>query len=82
MLRSLIISLGKKYVISGINDLLEKYKDNVAEIAGTLEIWIKRLQIVIEELKTILSRVSDGKIDDKEVKDSVKEIEQIVKEWK
>ena len=64
MLRSLIISLGKKYVISALNDLLEKYKDNVTEIAGTLELWIKRLQIVIEELKTILSRVSDGKIED------------------
>ena len=63
-MKSLIIYLGKKYVISGINDLLEKYKDNVTEITGTLEIWIKRLQIVIEELKTILSRVSDGKIED------------------
>ena len=80
-MKSLIIYLGKKYVISGINDLLEKYKDNVTEISGTLELWIKRLQIVIEELKTILSRVSDGKIEDEEVKDSVKEIEKIVKEW-
>ena len=80
-MKSLIIYLGKKYVISGINDLLEKYKDNVTEISGTLELWIKRLQIVIEELKTILSRVSDGKINDDEVKDSVKEIEKIVKEW-
>ena len=81
-MKRLIIYLGKKYVISGINDLLEKYKDNVTEISGTLELWIKRLQIVIEELKTILSRVSDGKIEDEEVKDSVKEIEKIVKEWK
>ena len=81
-MKSLIIYLGKKYVISGINDLLEKYKGNVTEISGTLELWIKRLQIVIEELKTILSRVSDGKIEDEEVKDSVKEIEKIVKEWK
>lgn len=81
-MKSLIIYLGKKYVISGINDLLEKYKDNVTEISGTLELWIKRLQIVIEELKTILSRVSDGKIEDEEVKDSVKEIEKIVKDWK
>ena len=81
-MKSLIIYLGKKYVISGINDLLEKYKDNVTEITGTLEIWIKRLQIVVEELKMILARVSDGKIEDEEVKDSVKEIEKIVKDWK
>lgn len=81
-MKRLIIYLGKKYIISGINDLLEKYKGNVTEISGTLELWIKRLQIVIEELKKILSRVSDSKIEDEEVKDSVKEIEKIVKDWK
>ena len=81
-MKSLIIYLGKKYVISAINDTLEKYKDNVSEISGKLELWIKRLQIIIEELKNILSRISDGKIEDKEVKESVKEISDIIQNWK
>ena len=81
-MKSLIIYLGKKYVISAINDTLEKYKDNVSEISGKLELWIKRLQIIIEELKNILSRISDGKIEDKEVKEAVKEISDIIQNWK
>lgn len=80
-MKTLIVYFAKKYVISALNDLLEKYKDNVAEISGTLELWIKRLQVIVEELKTILSRVSDGKIDSDEIEESVKEIEQIVKDW-
>ena len=80
-MKSFIIYLGKKYIISAINDTLEKYKDNVSEISGKLELWIKRLQIIIEELKNILSRISDGKIEDKEVKASITEIEKIIKEW-
>ena len=80
-MKSFIIYLGKKYIISAINDTLEKYKDNVSEISSKIELWIKRLQIIIEELKNILSRVSDGKIEDKEIKDSITEIEKIIKEW-
>lgn len=83
MFKNIIISLGKKYIVASINDLLEKYKDNFSEISGTLELWIKRLQIIIEEMKNILSRVTDdNKIDDKEIKESIKEISDIIQNWK
>ena len=78
MIKSLVISLGKKYIISALNELLEKYKDNVVEISKVIELWIKRLQIIVEELKNILARISDNKIDDKEIKESVKEISDII----
>lgn len=81
-MKSFIIYLGKKYIISAINDTLEKYKENVSEISLTLELWIKRLQIIIEELKNILNRITnDNKIEDEEIKDSIKEVEKIIKEW-
>ena len=77
----MIIWLAKKYIISALNDLLEKYKDNVTVISDALQLWITRLLVVIEELKKILARVSDGKIENDEVKESVKEIESIIKNW-
>ena len=77
----MIIWLAKKYIISALNDLLEKYKDNVNVISDALQLWITRLLVVIEELKKILARVSDGKIENDEVKESVKEIETIIKNW-
>lgn len=77
----MIIWLAKKYIISALNDLLEKYKDNVTVISDALQLWITRLQVIIEEMKKILTRVSDGKIENDEVKESVKEIETIIKNW-
>ena len=81
-MKTLIIYFAKKYLVSALNDVLEKYKDNVGVICEIISTWIRRLQIIVEELKMILARVSDGKIEDEEVKNSVKEVEKIVKEWK
>lgn len=81
-MKTLIIYLGKKYIISALNDVLEKYKDNVGVTCEIISTWIRRLQIIVEELKMILARVSDGKIEDDEVLKSKEEIEAIIRDWK
>ena len=81
MLKSLVISLAKKYIISAINDLLEKNKENVGYICEKINYWTTKLSIIIELLKKISSRCSDGKLDDTEVDQTVNEIEKIVKEF-
>ena len=81
-MKTLIIYFAKKYLVSTLNDVLEKYKDNVSVICEIISTWIRRLQIIVEELKMILARVSDGKIEDEEVLKSKEEIEAIIKEWK
>ena len=81
-MKTLIIYFAKKYIISALNDVLEKYKDNVSVICEIISTWIRRLQIVVEELKMILARVSDGKIEDEEVLKSKEEVEAIIREWK
>ena len=81
MLKSLVINLAKKYIISAINDLLEKNKENVGYICEKINYWTTKLTIIIELLKKISSRCSDGKLDDTEVDQTVEEIEKIVKEF-
>ena len=81
MLKSLVISLAKKYIISAINDLLEKNKSNVGYICEKINYWTTKLTIIIELLKRISSRCSDGKLDDNEVDKTVNEIETIIKEF-
>ena len=81
MLKSLVISLAKKYIISAINDLLEKNKENVGYICEKINYWTTKLSIIIELLKKISNRCSDGKLDDNEVDKTVNEIEQIVKDF-
>ena len=81
MLQSFVISLAKKYVISAINDILEKNKENVGKICEKINYWTTKLTIIIELLKKISSRCSDGKIDDDEVQQTVADLENIIKDF-
>lgn len=81
MLKSLIIKMFKNYVIDSINTILTKNKNNVSKICETINYWCVKLTIIVEQLKKISSRCSDGKIDDDEIKESIKEVEKIIKEW-
>ena len=81
MIKSLVICLAKKYIISAINDLLEKNKSNVGYICEKINYWTTKLTIIIELLKKINARCSDGKIEDDEVDKTVEEIETLVKEF-
>ena len=81
MLKSIVIKLGKKYVVSAVNELLKEHKDDVSKISSTINVWIDRLQKIVGQLKMINVRVSDGVIEDKEIDDSIKEIEQLIKEF-
>ena len=81
MIKSLVISLAKKYIISSLNDLLEKNKENVGFICEKINYWTTKLTVIIELLKRISSRCSDGNLDDTEVDQTVNEIEKIIKEF-
>ena len=81
MLQSLVIRLAKKYVISAINDILEKNKENVGKICEKINYWTTKLTIMIELLKKISSRCSDGKLEDEEVQQTVVELENIIKDF-
>ena len=81
MIKSLVISLAKKYIISSLNDLLDKNKENVGYICEKINYWTTKLTIIIELLKRISSRCSDGNLDDTEVDQTVEEIEKIIKEF-
>lgn len=81
MIKSLVISLAKKYIISSLNDLLEKNKENVGYICGKINYWTTKLTVIVELLKRISSRCSDGNLNDTEVDQTVEEIEKIIKEF-
>ena len=81
MIKSLVISLAKKYIISSLNELLDKNKKNVEKICVKISYWIEKLSLIIELLKKINERCSDGNLDNEEVDKTVNEIEQIVKDF-
>lgn len=78
-MRRIFVSLAKRYAIGAINDLLERNRRDVAKISETISIWTGRLERVLDCLKRINERVSDGRLESGEVDDSLKEIEILVK---
>lgn len=81
MLKSLIIKLAKKYIVDSINELLQRNKDNMRIVCDTIAIWIIRLEKILAALKHINERAADAKLEDGEIKDSIAEIETVIKEW-
>lgn len=81
MIKSLVIRLAKKYIVDSINELLQLNKDNMRLVCDTIALWIIRLEKILAALKNINERASDAKLEDNEIKDSIAEIESIVKEW-
>ena len=80
-MKTFVLWLAKKYVISAVNDTLVKYKDNVLKITNKITLWTERLEKIILQLKKINARVADGKITKEEIEESVSELDVLVKEF-
>lgn len=81
MIQNLIIKIAKKYIIKALEEYLENRKENLMVILCAVKSWTARLQIILDELNKISNRLEDGKIEDKEIDDSVKEIKDIIDSW-
>lgn len=80
-MKAIIIRIAKRYAIRALNDLLEKNRGDVAKITHTIAIWMERLSKVLDCLKRINARVADGRLEDEEVEESLKEVETLIREF-
>ena len=80
-MKTFVLWLAKKYVVSAVNDTLVKYKDNVLKITNKITLWTERLEKIILQLKKINARVADGKITKEEIEESMSELDVLVKEF-
>lgn len=81
MFDSLIKKIAKNYVLKAINNLISKNKDNTAKICEKVNYWTIRLNLIIELLKKLASRCSDGELTDEESKETLDEIYNIIKQF-
>ena len=80
-MNAIIIRIAKRYAIRAVNDLLAGNQGNVTKITGTIGIWMERLSKVLDCLKRINARVADGRLEDEEVEESLKEVETLIREF-
>lgn len=77
----MIMWIVKKWVKGKLNDLLKEYKDNVEKSRQTVKNYIDRIESVSSVLLSIDKRLEDNKITDEELKDSLDDIERLIKSW-
>lgn len=71
----------KSFILKQINKLLDQYKDNVGKARGTVNIWLSRADSLTNCLKGLSQKLEDSQLTDKELEDTLKEIENLVKSW-
>lgn len=81
MIKSIVKSLAKKYIISAIQEVVEAKKERVVYYTGLVGIWIMRLKKAVEFLEGIVAKLDDGRFTDAEADAVMDEAEKLVKEW-
>ena len=71
----------KKIICSKLNKLLKMYEGNIAPFKEKLGNWIARIERILAFLKRMLSRLSDNELTEDEVKETIAEIQNVVREW-
>ena len=71
----------KSFILKQINKLLDQYKDNVGKARGTVNLWLSRADSLMNCLKGLSQKLEDSQLTDKELEDTLKEIENLVKSW-
>lgn len=80
-MKKLLIYFGKKALLKTINEFLSENKDKILVVVQKSALWIERLEKVITILKSIQSRVVDGKLSDEEVDQTTRDISNLVEQF-
>lgn len=78
MIKNLIYNLAEKYILSYINDTLERNKDNVASVTSSIQTWNNRINALSKCLDSISKRFEDAHLTDEEIEQSVVEIKGLI----
>jgi chromosome segregation ATPase len=72
----------KKFILKTVNKVLDEHKTNVEKAKATVSTWTTRTKRLLECLESLQTKLDDNKIDDKELEEAVKDVQDLVKEWK
>lgn len=81
MIKSIVKSLAKKYIISAIQEVVEAKKERVVYYTGLVSMWVMRLRSAILFLEGLCTKMEDGKFTDDEADAVMEEAEALIKEW-
>ena len=71
MVKSIVVKLAKKYIVSALNDTLAAKSEDVAVAKTFVQTWLARVKVIIAALEKALAYLEDNKLDDKEAEEIV-----------
>lgn len=71
----------KKQITGYLNKTLGKYKSNVELLTKQITVWCNRLRRILACLENLSDRLKDAELTDKELNDTLSDIEQAIKEF-
>ena len=80
MIKSIVKSLAKKYVLAAIQEIVSARADKFSYWSGVVGMWIMYAEKAIALLRDIAEKLSDGKLTDKEADEIIDKAAAIIKE--
>ena len=71
----------KKVLCGRINSLLKGNQQNVDKMRSTLKLWVGRLKKVLSCFESLLEKIDDNELSSDELKQTVEEVNMLVKGW-
>lgn len=79
-MKTLAIWFGKKYALSVVQDIIAAKKENVAEWAKRINIWIERIGKVVKFLGTLAEALEDGNLTKEEAEGAIADAKKLAEE--
>lgn len=80
MIKHIILSLAKKYIIGFVNDLIKNYYTE--SLQSKLRYWIKNLKLTVELFEKVENRLSDSELTNEELEDTKKDLDILLENFK
>lgn len=80
MIKNIILSLAKKYIIGFANDLLKNYYTNALQ--SKLHFWISNLRNILDLFVKIEERLSDSELSAEELVQTKKDLDVLLENFK
>lgn len=71
----------KKIILKKLNNLIKEYQSDVDKVRDILDLWIGRIERLLNYLKSLMNKIDDGVIDDGEMESAIEDAKDLVKEW-
>lgn len=71
----------RKFLLKQANKLLATYKDDIDTARKNVKLWLKRAETIVKFLNLISQELDDNNLTEEELKSTIDELKNIVKDW-